>query len=248
MTFRVGIGTFADRVAGSVFDLPGCDVGAASSEELHALLSLSIAEHTLWRARHGEPVPSDGTPGLEIVEVIDAATSGAADGEFCFAGDLVPVTPDELERAVRHMGFARDDLRAITRDLPGTLLDWRPPASAMSRIDEWRPEVRTIREILQDIASAEFYYRTGLTDAPPPDPDALLFDLDVQRERLVAALYAVPAAHRGRVFRPKRPWQNSPEHWTMRKVLRRVIGHERFHTKEIEQRLAWLLVGVPSFR
>jgi hypothetical protein len=30
-------------------------------------------------------------------------------------------------------------------------------------------------------------------------------------------------------------------------VVRRVIAHERFHTAEIRQRLAWLLVGVPSF-
>jgi hypothetical protein len=33
----------------------------------------------------------------------------------------------------------------------------------------------------------------------------------------------------------------------LRKVLRRTISHERFHTKEIEQRLAWLLLGVPDF-
>jgi hypothetical protein len=36
------------------------------------------------------------------------------------------------------------------------------------------------------------------------------------------------------------------EHWTVRKALRRIISHERFHTKEIEQQLAWLLVGPPE--
>jgi hypothetical protein len=32
----------------------------------------------------------------------------------------------------------------------------------------------------------------------------------------------------------------------VRKVMRRIISHKRFHTREIEQRLAWLTLGVPE--
>jgi hypothetical protein len=248
MKFRVGIGRFTGSVVAAVFDLPGCEVNARAIEELRALLPVVIAEHVLWLARHGEPSEASVPSEIDVTGQVDAEASGAADGEFCFQEDLLAVTDDELDRAIRRMAFARQDLTALTRDLPASLLDWRPPSSAMSHIDEWRPGVRTIREIEQDIASAEFYYRTGLSDSlPPQESDAELFDLDLQRERPVTALRAVPAADRGRVYHPQRAWQEGSEHWTMRKVLRRVIGHERFHTREIEQRLAWLLIGVPEF-
>ena len=36
----------------------------------------------------------------------------------------------------------------------------------MRRIDPWKPAPLTIREIVDDIASAEFYYRTALIDGP----------------------------------------------------------------------------------
>jgi hypothetical protein len=44
-----------------------------------------------------------------------------------------------------------------------------------------------------------------------------------------------------------RSWQETAEHWTARKVVRRVIAHERFHTAEIRQRQGWILLGVPDF-
>jgi hypothetical protein len=50
------------------------------------------------------------------------------------------------------------------------------------------------------------------------------------------------------VFYVTRSWQDRPEQWTVRKVIRRIISHERFHTKEIQQRLSWILLGVPEFR
>ena len=59
---------------------------------------------------------------------------------------------------------------------------------------------------------------------------------------------SLPEAQRGRVFAPQRPWQDGTERWTARKVVRRVISHERFHTAEIQQRLTWVLLGAPSIQ
>ena len=71
----------------------------------------------------------------------------------------------------------------------------------------------------------------------------------LQRERLVGALRGLSPGDRGRVFTRRLPWQaEGEERWAPRKVVRRVISHERFHTAEIQQRLAWVLVGVPEFR
>jgi hypothetical protein len=40
--------------------------------------------------------------------------------------------------------------------------------------------------------------------------------------------------------------QRGEAFWTARKVIRRIMAHKRFHTREIEQRLAWLTLGVPE--
>jgi hypothetical protein len=117
----------------------------------------------------------------------------------------------------------------------------------MAQIDEWSDGVRTIREIVANVAGAESYYRRGLSDGVEDDSGAVS-DLAGERDSLVRALRALRPEDRGRRFEPQRPWQSSPEHWTARKVLRRAIAHERFHTAEIRQRLAWLLLGVPEFR
>jgi hypothetical protein len=58
----------------------------------------------------------------------------------------------------------------------------------------------------------------------------------------------LPLEDRGRKFLPRTPWGEKPEHWTPRKTVRRIIAHERFHTAEIIQRKAWLLLGVPDIR
>jgi hypothetical protein len=186
---------------------------------------------------------------IAVVEDVVAAGTGAADGEFCFDDDMRALTNDELSDAFRLFECSRRDLLAVTRDLSDATLDWRPPPSAMARMDPWNPGVRTIREIVAEIASAEAYYRTALREgaAPPDDSPDELCDPSLQRRRLIDALGALPADDRGRVFMPVRSRQTAPEHWTARKVVRRVIAHERFHTAEIRQRLTWILLGVPNF-
>jgi hypothetical protein len=114
--------------------------------------------------------------------------------------------------------------------------------------DEWKPQPLTIREIAEDVAGAESYYRRGLEDGHQtyaPNDEAPR--LEAERTLLVETLRSLSAEDRARRFSPQRAWQSAPEHWTARKVIRRVISHERFHTAEIRQRLSWLQVGVPRF-
>jgi hypothetical protein len=242
---RVGITRTADDVTATVFTLPGCVATAATIDALHALLSAAIGAHTAWLARHGEDpaVPADG---YEVEEDVDAAASGAADGEFCFSDDLRPLSLGELEDGLRLMAHARADLIDSAAGLPELLLDWRPPISAMARVDPWNPGVLTIREIVTSVGRSEFYYRTALRNDPPPEePADELGNPDLQRRRLEEALRAA-SAESGAVYRPRRPWQEGREAWTARKVLRRVISHELFHAAEVRQRLTWLLLGVPQ--
>jgi len=249
--WRVGVGRAGDVQTAVTFDLPGCACSASTGEAVREMLTLAIAEYRRWLARHGEAiVEGDGGDGrIEIVEEIDAERAEGVEGEFVFKDDLRPLTADDVARAVRWMAYARDDLLRATDGLSDELLDWRPPASAMARIDAWKPMPLTIREILADIAGAERYYRTALCDGPGADDaaDEEAPDLRVERKRSVGMLSSLEDADRGRVFAPQRAWQSGTERWTARKVVRRIIGHERFHTAEIEQRLSWIVLGAPEF-
>jgi hypothetical protein len=248
MAYRVGVTESPDGPQGTVFDLPCCSVQARDMAALRGLLPVAIAEHVAWLARHGETVDANTPVEFEIAEVVDPARSDAADGEFCFEDDLRPLTGDEIEAAVRHMGYATADLVALVEPLPDAVLDWRPPESAMARIDVWQPNVKTIREIARELPASERYYRTGLSNHDaPPEPDEVTFDRALQRRLTLERLRSLSHDERATTFRVQRSWQDRPEHWTARKAIRRIIGHERFHTKEIEQRLAWLLLGVPAF-
>ena len=71
--------------------------------------------------------------------------------------------------------------------------------------------------------------------------------MELERERTLERLRTLSDEELSRVFRPRRSWQEGSEMWTVRKVLRRIVGHEHFHTAEIQQRLTWLLLGVPEF-
>jgi hypothetical protein len=247
--YRIGVIEPASSWEAVVFDLPGCVVQAGSRDELLELAPVAIADHVAWLRRGGIDVAADDAFDIDVAEAVRAAAQHAADGEFCFADDLAPLADHDLTVGLAMLEWSRRDLLGALRGVPDPILDWRPPLWAMARIDEWNPDVRTIREITREIAAAEGYYRTGLRDGPETGgPDAAAHDLAVQRERLIELLTSLDSDDRGRRFEPIRPWQTAPEHWTARKVIRRVISHERFHTAEIRQRLSWLLVGVPRFR
>jgi hypothetical protein len=77
--------------------------------------------------------------------------------------------------------------------------------------------------------------------------DAFPFAVEVGEEVDVPSLAGVSSADLAARFEKSQPWQTrGAEHWTVRKALRRAIGHERFHSREVEQRLAWLLLGAPE--
>jgi hypothetical protein len=244
---RIGVADEGRSWSAVTFDLPGCLVSAASRRELLELAPIAVASHLAWLWRSGLDATRDAVE-LDIEEEICAADHDAADGEFCFNDDLRPTSVEDIDRGVAIMERSRADLLDAVRGVSDAILDWRPPATAMARVDEWNPQPRTIREIMSEVASAEAYYCDGLLDGAVSSADGGNADPVVHRSRLVATLRSLNADDRARRFEPVRSWQETPEHWTARKVIRRVISHERFHTAEIQQQLSWLLVGVPRFR
>jgi hypothetical protein len=112
------------------------------------------------------------------------------------------------------------------------------------RADERVPDARTIREMLEHAAGAETYFLRNITEPPPSQPPAAVRGFETGREATIAHFRALELPDSGRVFRRQGP--RGEAEWSARKVLRRIINHQRFHAREVEQRLCWLALGVPE--
>jgi hypothetical protein len=242
-TRRFGLVTYENAVHAWALDLFGVVSWGRDVDDLDGRLRLVIAEHLAWLLRHGE----DGGDAVEweIAETIDGTALTATGGEFCFEAERAPLSREELDGGIARMAFARADLLAEIDAMPDAVLDWEPPVSSVARFDAWAPEARTIRGIVQHVLQLETYYRAGLRDGTAAGIFERVGTPAEERERTVALLRSLDDDARSQAYRPVRPGRSTPEDWTVRKVLRRIISHERHHTAEIAQRRGWLLLGVP---
>jgi hypothetical protein len=238
-TYRVAIARREGNVDGWVLELQGCRAIGSSMDEVHSLLPVVTAEYVSWLRGHGE-TPEEAT-SFDVVEEVEPGA-----GDFAFEADKQTLTEPELDACMRLMSYAHQDLLMLVESLSAVLLDWKPPASSV-RIDATYPDVRTIREMIDHVRTVEpsFYVRSvtepdGAIGAPPAPPE--LTDVHDLSE---SALRSLSAGDRSRVFeRPNS--RGAIGLWTARKVIRRAINHKRFHTREIEQRLCWLTLGLPE--
>jgi hypothetical protein len=226
-----------------VLDLPGCIAGGRDLEAVARLLPLVIAEHVAWLRRHGER--AQALAAWDVSEQIDGDAFAAAGGEFCFAWERAPLTAEELERGIARMQYARADLLDAYRHLPDAIMDWAPAAVDTSSFDAWAPEARSIRGIVEHVLQLEVYYRDSLRDGLAPGIFERTGDPGLERARTEAVVRSLTDDERSRTYCPTRPSREVAEEWTVRKVLRRIISHERAHTAEIVQRRTWLLLGLP---
>ena len=228
--------------------LPGLVAGGADEEALDANLRLVIADHLSWVRRHGDDAAANAGNDLsyEIVERLDGTQFERTGGEFLFEAERTPLDTTELDVLLRRMAWAREDLLESVRGLADAVLDWAPPTSALRHVDTWAPEARTIRGIFEHVLQLEIYYRDGLRDGQsrgiferPGEPAA-------ERALTVELLRGLDDDALNQIYRPVRPGRTEPEDWNARKLVRRIISHERGHAAEIQQRRAWILVGVPA--
>jgi hypothetical protein len=238
-TYRVGIHKRPVGADAWVLDLPGCRAIGRDLNEALGLLPVVIAEHTAWLQAHGEQLDVAGNPSFKVVEEV------AADGEFCFEADGEAFSTEELETALRHSNYAFADLTALAARLPDVVLDWRPPASAV-KIDNIYPDVRSIREMLAHASSSGGFFSRNVGDDAWTPPPATETDIGAVRRAGLERLRTLSDRERSTVYRRPDPRRGGEAAWSARKVVRRLINHERFHTKEIEQRLAWLLLALPE--
>lgn len=239
MTHKIGVVRHEGSVHLWVLDLPGCIVAGGDVAEAEGKLGLAIAEHVGWLRAYGESIESDGA--WQIVE-----TKNAVAGDAAFESWRAAMEDAELASLVRRIGYARADLLASIDGVADEVLDWEPPRSAFATFDAWAPEVRTIRDVANHVFQFEPYYRDGLRDGPAAGIYERVSDPETEHALTVERLRSLSAEERSRVWRPLRPGGSAPEEWTLRKVVRRMVAHDRAHAAEIWQRRSWVLLGVPS--
>lgn len=131
-----------------------------------------------------------------------------------FPSDYNPLMPNETEQLVQWMEVSRDELLEVIAKLPPEALDWKP-----------NPNIYSIREILNHIGNADWWYVQRLKLWPTDVKERL----DATRKLLSDSLRNLAGADRGQVT------VHYGEEWTPRKVARRALEHEREHLAQIRE-------------
>jgi len=213
-------------------ELIGCFAVGSTREETLERLRRNITEHLAWLAGHRE-IPAQPTePEVMEIEVEEEASMPGSypcdpgDPVAFFAADSEPVPHHELQATVRVIEYARRDLLEFLRDVPDSLLDWRPA-----------PEEWSIAETLLHMAHAEASYMARLEEdserSPFPQMAAIRSWAYHRLIRLTEGELSRVTTHRG-------------EKWSARKVLRRFLEHDCEHAAYIRSLVARYRRSLPN--
>jgi predicted RNase H-like HicB family nuclease/uncharacterized damage-inducible protein DinB len=187
------------RPVAHVPTLPGAAARGKTVEEVKENIRTAIVEYLQLLRNVGEPVPRAGE-GLHLeFEEVETTT---------FLTDYDALRPNELEMLLRWMAISRQELMDLVKSLPETAFEWTPEG-----------ETRTLREVLNHIAEADLRY----TDRLHQWPEAPLYRLAATRGVALERLRALTEAERANMT------IHAGEEWTPRKVIRRMLEHEREH-------------------
>ena len=189
-----------------------------------------LREYIRFRKRCGVPcrVGSD-LPEMEV--------GGQVSGnEILFDWDYPPVTPSLIDETIELLHATRTDLLRHVTELSDNALDWNPPYRRFSSWANWR----TIREILVHIANVETHYylpNIGIRPTVSPAASEVSWEHNLLNHRNVT----IEALQKLKVEQDLSRVHFFDVHggWSMGKVLRRLVWHERLHSKSIRR-----IVGV----
>ena len=218
-----------------VAELTGCfAVGTDASRAVGAMPG-AIIEFLGWLKAHREPLVPEAyvaRPSMADLFVAEIRAKGAplvaGSQAGLFEFDRAEWDDERLERTLRWLGYSRADLLDKIEDLGEAELKARQIMPG-----------RSLWDTLRHVGNAEFGYIMSIdgplegiepiTDTEPADVRERLGVIRGIFERRVRAR---PAGKRSEVVLPK--WTARPdEPWTLPKVMRRAIEHEREHFAEI---------------
>jgi uncharacterized damage-inducible protein DinB/predicted RNase H-like HicB family nuclease len=210
--------------------LLGCVANGPTTEEGLELTPGAIRDFEAFLARHDPSIVPSTAVDLRVAEhVTEGIWLGNGDPSIVFATDLEPLSEEELEACIQHLGWMHEELLELVGGLSDAQLDEKPPRG------------RPIRQILAHTLESEASYMTafgrieGLPGAGSiltKQEGDLLSWLGYVRAQEYARLRALTPEERSQPF----------IHWkhtrTARKVLRRMLEHQWEHLVEIRARLA----------
>ncbi|MEX2323352.1 MAG: DinB family protein [Acidimicrobiia bacterium] len=205
-------------------DFLGLATWASTSAVVLERMPVKYNEYRAWMKTHRLADPGPET----AVEVVDAIKGD----EVLFTPDREPSTVGELDLAVQLLEASRRDLLATLQGLPAKVLDWDPSYKRFLPWARWR----TIRQVVAHLANTEtHYYLAAVGFRPPSAPMSMESDwqavLAHRRAEALAFLDGLrEASDLARI--------DDAAGWSVRKVLRRLIWHERLHTKSIRRIVA----------
>lgn len=200
--------------------LPGCYSEGGSEAEACDNFPDALFSYRDWLVLHGETIP-DLPDQFDISERF--ASYRLTDGfevNALFEPERWPSTWESITLCIRLLGYSRADLLAAMSSISGNKQD---TAIAVGE--------RTPREILEHIARAECWYLSHFTDIPPDllatHAPGTTSQLEVVRGELVKWLANICPEELGTIKFDRE------EEWSVRKLLRRALWHERTHCIEL---------------
>ena len=123
------------------------------------------------------------------------------------------------------MKYSRQDLLELVSHLTREQLDFKPPG-----------QPRSIKNCLKHIAHVEWWYVNRLNiEMPEKFPKDLFGLMNHIRELVLGTLEKFPREKMRGVHQPLKYKSPTCDLWTARKVLRRLVDHERLHTRYIQK-------------
>jgi uncharacterized damage-inducible protein DinB len=233
--YRVYVEEGSGKAMAHVAELPGCFTVGTDASRAAAAIPGEIVRFLEWLKSHREPLVPEAyvaRPSMADLFVAEVQREGAplvaGSRAGLFEFDRAQWDDERVERTLRWLGYSRADLLGKIEGLGEAELRAREVMQG-----------RSLWKTLWHVANAEFGYIMRLdgplegvepvTDAEPGD---VRERLEVIRGIFERRVRAWPAGRRGEVVLPT--WTERPnEPWTLPKVLRRALEHEREHLVEL---------------
>jgi predicted RNase H-like HicB family nuclease len=187
--------------------LPGASARGKTIEEARQNIRTAIEEYLALLRDVGEPVPKSSEDIHLEFEEVDSTT---------FLTDYDALHPNEMETLFRWMAVSRQELMDLVKSLPEEAFAWQPD-----------DDTRSIHDILCQMAESDLWY----TDRLKQWPEAPLYRLAATRGVALERLRGMGERELDRVTK------HEGEEWTPRKVMRRILEHEREHIAQIRRLL-----------
>lgn len=226
MRLRLGIENGMDgRCMAWALDYPGLYSYGANVDEALAALPSSAQAYVEWNRQHGGPAPFQ--PAKLKVNVDETWNSYIIGSDFepaeegyevnaWFRNDWKPLSAKDVQLGLKLLTWSREDVLASVDGLYPEYLDAPFPG------ERW-----TIRGVLGHIGRAEWWYldRLGLAFPRLELPEDVFQRLELVRARLNQILPTLAGS--------RQVIGIDGEFWSPRKLLRRVVWHERDHAEHI---------------